>query len=58
MEPAIEQIIKKRKKQGYWNVQAHYPGQTHFDMENAGKPGRWNTLRALRVLKCFNRSTV
>ena len=31
-------------------MQAHHPGQVHFEMEKAGKPSRWNTLRALRVL--------
>ncbi len=24
-----------------------------FDMEQTGKPSRWNTLRAMRVLKYF-----
>ena len=32
-------------------LQAKHPGQTHFDMEKAGQASRWNTLRALRVLK-------
>ena len=53
MGPAIEVLLKKRNKGLTWNVQAKHPGQVHFDMEKAGKPGRWNTLRALRVLKCF-----
>tara|TARA_R110002111_G_scaffold262802_1_gene341229 strand:+ start:921 stop:1844 length:924 start_codon:yes stop_codon:yes gene_type:complete len=53
MRPAIETLLKKRNKEGSWNLQAKYPGQTHFDMEKAGKPSRWNTLRALRVLKHF-----
>jgi hypothetical protein len=26
-------------------------GRIYFDMEAAGKPGRWNTLRAMRVLR-------
>jgi len=53
MKPAIDLLISKRKKNKYWLLQAKHPGQTHFDMEEAGKPGRWNTLRALRVLKHF-----
>jgi len=53
MMPAIEVLMNKRNKDGTWNVQAKHPGQTHFDMEKAGKPSRWNTLRALRVLKHF-----
>ncbi|PKV50627.1 hypothetical protein ATE84_2690 [Aquimarina sp. MAR_2010_214] len=53
MQPAVDVIMQKRKKDGTWNVQAKHLGQTHFDMEKAGKSSRWNTLRALRVLKHF-----
>ncbi len=53
MNPAIQILLKKRNKDLTWNVQAKHPGQTHFEMEKAGKPSRWNTLRALRVLKHF-----
>ena len=56
MEPAIEKIVNKRRN-NIWYLQAEYPGQTHFDMEQAGKPSRWNTLRALRVLSHFGIST-
>lgn len=53
MEAAINMILKKQNKDGTWNVQAAYPGQVHFTMEKAGEPSRWNTLRAIRVLKYF-----
>ncbi len=53
MEPALEVLIKKRKKDNRWPLQAKHAGQTHFEMEKAGLPSRWNTLRALRVLKHF-----
>lgn len=55
MGPAFEVILTKRRKDGRWNVQSPHPGQVHFVMEQAGKPSRWNTLRALRVLKHFGR---
>ena len=51
MEPAIQVLLKKRNKNSTWNVQAKHPGKMHFEMEKAGKPSRWNTLRALRTLK-------
>jgi hypothetical protein len=54
MKPAVNEILKKRKKDGRWNVEAAHPGQVHFVMEKAGKPSRWNTLRALRVLRHYN----
>lgn len=53
MAPAIEVLLEKRNKDGTWNLNAKHPGQVHFVMEKAGKPSRWNTLRALRVLKHF-----
>ncbi len=55
MRQATDVIVNKRNKNGTWNMQAAHPGQIHFVMENAGKPSRWNTLRALRVLKHFNK---
>jgi len=53
MEAAMNVIQKKRKTDGRWSLQAAHPGQVHFEMEKAGKHSRWNTLRALRVLKHF-----
>jgi hypothetical protein len=55
MDDAIEMLIKKRTKDGVWKLASKHPGQTHFEMEQAGKPSRWNTLRALRVLKHFKK---
>jgi hypothetical protein len=51
MQEAIDLLLKKRNKDGTWNVNAKYSGLIHFEMEKAGKPSRWNTLRALRVLQ-------
>ncbi|MCK4567032.1 MAG: hypothetical protein KAU48_06960 [Candidatus Thorarchaeota archaeon] len=53
MEHAIAVLLKKRRKNGKWPLQAKHPGQAHFDMEKSGEPSRWNTLRALRVLKRY-----
>lgn len=53
MQTAMQVLLKKQNKDGTWNVQAKYPGQIHFEMEKAGKPSRWNTLRAMRALKHF-----
>lgn len=51
MEDAINFLLGKKTKSGVWNLAAKHPGQLHFEMETAGKASRWNTLRALRVLK-------
>lgn len=53
MEAALGILKSKRNKEGTWNMQAAHAGQVHFHMEKAGTPSRWNTLRALRVMKHF-----
>lgn len=55
MEQAIQALEKKRNKNFTWNLQAKHSGQVHFEMEKAGKPSRWNTLRAMRVLKHYKK---
>lgn len=51
MQDALDILMQKRRKDGRWPLQARHPGQVHFDMETPGQPSRWNTLRALRVLR-------
>lgn len=55
MQDALDIIIKKRNKDNTWKLQANHPGNFHFHMEEVGKPSRWNTLRALRVLNHFHK---
>jgi len=47
---AIELLLSRRDEQGRWPQYAPL-SKYHFQMETASKPSRWNTLRALRVLK-------
>lgn len=54
LNDAIQIVKDKRGKNGLWKLPAALPGQTHFAMEKAGQDSRWNTLRALRVLKYFD----
>jgi hypothetical protein len=50
-EEAIELVRSKRTTDGRWPLENTHPGRVHFEMdEGDGKPSRWNTLRALRVL--------
>ena len=48
---ALALVRAKSRADGRWLLAAGYPGKIHFEMEKAGWPSRWNTLRALRVLK-------
>jgi hypothetical protein len=48
---AIDIVRQRRKDDGRWILQNRYPGRVFFEMEKLGQPSRWNTLRALRVLK-------
>ncbi len=51
LEDPIEVLLRKRRKDGRWPLQNRHPGRAFFEMEAVGEPSRWNTLRALRVLK-------
>jgi len=54
-EEAVEVIRSKRRADGTWPLQNRHPGKVHFEMEEgSGKPSRWNTLRALRVLRWYD----
>jgi hypothetical protein len=52
LEDPIALIAGRRTANGRWIVEKRIPGDTLFDMEKMGGESRWNTLRALRVLKC------
>jgi hypothetical protein len=48
---AIDVVEKTRLEDGRWSLEHSYRGKTYFELERLGAPSRWNTLRALRVLK-------
>jgi len=48
---AIDILRSTRGDDGRWALQNTYKGKTYFELERLGAPSRWNTLRALRVLK-------
>ncbi len=54
---AIEIVIARRHQNGRWPLNLLHPEQTPLQMETAvGRASRWNTLRALRVLRWYNNS--
>lgn len=44
-------LVRSKQRAGRWKLQNKHSGRTWFDMEKPGAPSRWNTLRALRVLR-------
>jgi hypothetical protein len=48
---ALVLLEQKQTKDRRWKLQNHHSGREHFRMEESGKPSRWNTLRAMRVLR-------
>ena len=51
---AIDLVEGKRGSDGRWLLENTHPGRVHFDMEEGdGRPSRWNTLRAMRVLDWY-----
>jgi hypothetical protein len=51
---AIEIVSSTQSKDGRWPLHHSYKGKTYFELERVGAPSRWNTLRAMRVLKWWN----
>jgi hypothetical protein len=51
MAEAIALLRAKRQADGTWLLENTHRGKIHFALEDGdGRPSRWNTLRALRVL--------
>ena len=49
---AVALVESKRDGDGRWPLETIYPGRMPIEIdEGEGRPSRWNTLRALRVLR-------
>jgi hypothetical protein len=54
---AVDLVESKRDADGRWPLENPHPGRLHFAMdEGEGKPSRWNTLRAMRVLRWYEQA--
>src|SRR5215813_5542651 len=57
IDEAIELLRSKQQPDGSWLLENTHPGKVHFVLEDGdGQPSRWDTLRALRVLKWYEQS--
>jgi hypothetical protein len=58
VEEAIEAVIARRHQNGRWPLNLLHPESIPLEMETGvGRASRWNTLRALRVLRWYNNAT-
>jgi len=54
VDEAMELLRSKQQRDGTWLLENTHPGAVHFALEAGdGRPSRWNTLRALRVLRWY-----
>jgi hypothetical protein len=52
---AIDLVASKSDDDGQWSLETRYPGVVPVEIdEGEGRPSRWNTLRALRVLDWYS----
>ena len=57
LDEAIDLVRSKRQPDGTWLLENTHPGKVHFALEDGdGRPSRWNTMRALRVLGWYDGS--
>jgi len=50
-------VIERRHQNGRWPLNLLHPEHIPLEMETGvGRASRWNTLRALRVLRWYNNS--
>jgi hypothetical protein len=53
MQEAIDLVITKQDEQGKWNLENTFNGRFQVNIEKKGKPSKWVTLNALRVLRGY-----
>lgn len=54
---AIELVASKQQSDGRWQLDTRYPGVMSIEMQEFEKhPSRWNTLRAMRVIRWYENS--
>jgi len=53
MQEAVDLVISKQDDQGRWSLENTFNGRFQTNIEQKGKPSKWVTLNALKVLKSY-----
>jgi len=53
MQDAVDIVVSKQDDDGKWNLANTFNGRLQIDIEEKGRPSKWITLNALRVLKRY-----
>lgn len=54
---AVALVLSKQDERGRWKLEHDYKGKMWLDIEKKGRPSKWVTLRALRVLKMMGETS-
>ena len=54
LDSAVDWLLRQQNAEGRWINRYPYSGKMHIDIDRAGEPSRWVTLRACRVLKIID----
>jgi hypothetical protein len=58
VDEAVQLVRSKQQPDGTWLLENTHRGAVHFELEDGdGRPSRWNTLRALRMLRWYEISS-
>ncbi len=53
MQEAVDLVVSKQDEDGKWKLEDTYNGRFQVNIEQKGKPSKWVTLNAVRMLKRF-----
>jgi hypothetical protein len=58
LSDAIQLVVNKRERDGTWVLESAPTGRMHVNLESKGKPSKWITLIALRILSRLKHESV
>jgi hypothetical protein len=58
MREAVDLLVSKQDEQGRWLLESTFNGRFQTNIESKGKPSKWITLKAFRVLKRVHSMTI